>query len=126
MYYNINSNRDYLKLKRCLGENPRSVLVRNICNNAKVNFIATFGDKQKLVVLPDERSAILFYEDGKFYDKDIFYFGEKDLLFASASIDDETVTDKGGTQTWPITIKDGVISFYELRDTGIQFVKLDD
>lgn len=37
-----------------------------------------------------------------------------------------TVTDKGGTQTWPITIKDGVISFYELRDTGIQFVKLDD
>ena len=89
MYYNINSNRDYLKLKKSLGENPRSVLVRNICNNAKVNFIATFGDKQKLVVLPDERSAILFYEDGKFYEKDIYYFGEKDLLFASASIDDE-------------------------------------
>ena len=78
-----------MKLKKSLGENPRSVLVRNICNNAKVNFIATFSDKQKLVVLPDERSAILFYEDGKFYEKNIFYFGEKDLLFASASIDDE-------------------------------------
>ena len=79
MYYNINSNRDYLKLKKCLGENPRSVLVRNICDNAKVNFIATFADKRKLVVLPDERSAILFYEDGKFYDGNIYYFGEKDL-----------------------------------------------
>ena len=78
-----------MKLKKCLGENPRSVLVRNICDNAKVNFIATFGDCQKLVVLPDERSAILFYEDGKFYEKDIYYFGEKDLLFASASVDDE-------------------------------------
>lgn len=89
MYYNINSNRDYLKLKKCLGENPRSVLVRNICDNAKVNFVATFADRQKLVVLPDERSAILFYEDGKFYDKNIYYFGEKDLLFASASLDDE-------------------------------------
>lgn len=89
MYYNINSNRDYLKLKKSLGENPRFVLVRNICNNAKVNFVSTFSEKQKLVVLPDERSAILFYEDGKFYDKNIFYFGEKDLLFASASIDDE-------------------------------------
>ena len=89
MYYNINSNRDYLKLKKCLGENPRSVLVRNICDNAKVNFIATFADKRKLVVLPDERSAILFYEDGKFYDGNIYYFGEKDLLFAGASVDDE-------------------------------------
>ena len=89
MYYNINSNRDYLKLKKCLGENPRSVLVRNICDNAKVNFVATFNDRQKLVVLPDERSAILFYEDGKFYEKDIYYFGEKDLLFAKASIDDD-------------------------------------
>ena len=91
MYYNINSNRDYLKLKKSLGENPRYVLVRNICNTAKVNFVATFADVQKLVVLPDERSAILFYEDGKFYDKNIYYFGEKDLLFASASIDDETL-----------------------------------
>ena len=36
------------------------------------------------------------------------------------------VTDKGGTQTWPITIEEGVIKYYELRDTGIQFVKLDD
>ena len=89
MYYNINSNRDYLKLKKSLGENPRFVLVRNICNNAKVNFVSTFSERQKLVVLPDERSAILFYEDGKFYDKNIYYFGEKDLLFASASIDDE-------------------------------------
>lgn len=89
MFYNINTNRDYLKLKKSLGENPRSVLVRNICDNAKVNFIATFSDKQKLVVLPDERSAILFYEDGKFYDDDIYYFGEKDLLFTYASIDDE-------------------------------------
>ena len=89
MFYNINSNRDYLKLKKCLGENPRSVLVRNICDNAKVNFVATFADRQKLVVLPDERSAILFYEDGKFYDKNIYYFGEKDLLFAAASVDDE-------------------------------------
>ena len=78
-----------MKLKKCLGENPRSVLVRNICDNAKVNFIATFGDRQKLVVLPDERSAILFYEDGKFYENNIYYFGEKDLLFASASVDDE-------------------------------------
>ena len=89
MFYNINRNRDYLKLKKCLGENPRSVLVRNICDNAKVNFIATFADKRKLVVLPDERSAILFYEDGKFYDGNIYYFGEKDLLFAGASVDDE-------------------------------------
>ena len=63
--------------------------MRNICDNAKVNFIATFVDCQKLVVLPDERSAILFYEDGKFYEKNIFYFGEKDLLFASASVDDD-------------------------------------
>lgn len=89
MYYNINSNRDYLKLKKCLGENPRSVLVRNICDNAKVNFVATFSNKQKLIVLPDERSAILFYEDCKFYEKNVFYFGEKDLLFSQASIDDE-------------------------------------
>ena len=89
MYYNINSNRDYLKLKKSLGENPRFVLVRNICDNAKVNFVATFADVQKLIVLPDERSAILFYEDGKFYDKNIYYFGEKDLLFATACIDDE-------------------------------------
>ena len=78
-----------MKLKKSLGENPRSVLVRNICNNAKVNFVATFSDMQKLIVLPDERSAILFYEDGKFYDKNIYYFGEKDLLFAAASVDDE-------------------------------------
>ena len=92
MYYNINSNRDYLKLKKCLGENPRSVLVRNICDNAKVNFVATFVDKQKLVVLPDERSAILFYEDCKFYDKNVYYFGEKDLLFAGACLDDEKLT----------------------------------
>ena len=91
MYYNINSNRDYLKLKKSLGENPRFVLVRNICNNAKVNFVSTFSEKQKLIVLPDERSAILFYEDGKFYDKNIYYFGEKDLLFATASIDDEKI-----------------------------------
>ena len=63
--------------------------MRNICDNAKVNFVATFADRQKLVVLPDERSAILFYEDGKFYDKNIYYFGEKDLLFAAASVDDE-------------------------------------
>ena len=91
MFYNINSNRDYLKLKKCLGENPRSVLVRNICDNAKVNFVTTFYDKKKLIVLPDERSAIQFYEDGKFYDKNIFYFGEKDLLFASASVDDEAL-----------------------------------
>ncbi len=89
MYYNINSNRDYLKLRKCLGENPRSVLVRNICDNAKVNFIATFSGVSKLVVLPDERSAILFYEDGKFYDKNIYYFGEKDLLFAPMSVDDD-------------------------------------
>ena len=89
MFYNINSNRDYLKLKKCLGENPRSVLVRNICDNAKVNFIATFTNRQKIVVLPDERSAILFYEDAKFYEKQVYYFGEKDLLFASASVDDE-------------------------------------
>ena len=91
MFYNINSNRDYLKLKKSLGENPRYVLVRNICNTAKVNFVSTFADMQKLVVLPDERSAILFYEDGKFYDKNIYYFGEKDLLFASASIDDDVL-----------------------------------
>ena len=91
MFYNINSNRDYLKLKKCLGENPRSVLVRNICDNAKVNFVTTFYDKKKLIVLPDERSAIQFYEDGKFYDKNIFYFGEKDLLFANASVDDEVL-----------------------------------
>ena len=89
MFYNINSNRDYLKLKKCLGEKPRSVLVRNICDNAKVNFVSTFTDRSKIVVLPDERAAMLFYEDGKFYDKNIFYFGEKDLLFASASLDDE-------------------------------------
>ena len=63
--------------------------MRNICDNAKVNFIATFGDRQKLVVLPDERSAISFYEDGKFYENNIYYFGERDLLFASASVDDE-------------------------------------
>ena len=78
-----------MKLKKCLDENPRSILVRNICDNAKVYFTSTFEDRQKLVVLPDERSAILFYEDGKFYEKNIHYFGEKDLLFASASIDDE-------------------------------------
>ena len=88
MFYSIKRNRDYLKLKKCLGENPRSVLVRNICDNAKVNFIATFTGYKKLVVLPDERSAILFYEDGKFYDQDIYYFGEKDLLFASVSVED--------------------------------------
>ncbi|MBQ7743583.1 MAG: transcription-repair coupling factor [Lachnospiraceae bacterium] len=89
MFYSIKKNRDYLKLKKCLGENPRSILVRNICDNAKVNFIATFDNCSKLVVLPDERSAILFYEDGKFYDKDIYYFGERDILFASMSVDDE-------------------------------------
>ena len=66
--------------------------MRNICDNAKVNFISTFYDKSKLVVLPDERSAILFYEDGKFYDKNICYFGEKDLLFKEKSIDDEKIT----------------------------------
>ena len=92
MFYNINRNRDYLKLKKCLGENPRSVLVRNICDNAKVNFIATFANVRKLIVLPDERSAILFYEDCKFYDKNVYYFGEKDLLFAGACLDDEKLT----------------------------------
>ena len=92
MFYNINRNRDYLKLKKCLGENPRSVLVRNICDNAKVSFVSTFIDKTKLIVLPDERSAILFYEDGKFYEKNIYYFGEKDLLFKEKSIDDEKIT----------------------------------
>lgn len=89
MYYSINTNRDYLKLTRCLGENPRSILVRNICDNAKTNFIATFTGKTKLIVVPDERAAILFYEDYKFYDKNVYYFGEKDFLFESAAIDDE-------------------------------------
>ena len=91
MYYSINTNRDYLKLNRSLGENPRSVLVRNICDNAKVNFISTFKNRKKLVVLPDERSAILFCEDYKFYDKNVYYFGEKDFLFEEASLDSEKI-----------------------------------
>lgn len=89
MDYNIHSNRDYLKLNRCLGENPRSVLVRNICDNAKKYFVSIFNKKKKLVVLPSERSAILFYEDYKFYDKNVYYFGEKDLLFSGVSVVDE-------------------------------------
>ena len=81
MYNYLEKNREYINLNLSLEENPRLVFVRNICDNAKVFFTSTFSSDKKLIVLPDERSAVLFYEDYKFYDKDVEFFNERDLLF---------------------------------------------
>lgn len=91
MFYNIKSNRDYLKLKKSLLENPRSILVRNICDSAKICFIQTFDTSTKLIVVPDERTAMFFYEDFKFYDKNVYYFYEKDLLFENSNVDEDKI-----------------------------------
>ena len=81
MYNYIKKNREYENLILSLNESPRSIFVRNICDNAKVFFTSTFSINKKLIVLPDERSAILFYEDYRFYDKEVYFFNERDLLF---------------------------------------------
>ena len=89
MYNYLRDSKLYQKMTTPLIEKSGSILVRNICNSGKI-FLASFIEaKQKLIVVKDEKEALSVYEDYKFYDKEVYYFGENDLLFSEQSIDND-------------------------------------
>ena len=89
--YNYLLNKDiYQKITTPLIEKSGSILVKNICNSGKVYLEYSIEAKQKLIIAKDEKEALSIYEDYKFYDKDVYYFAENDLLFSEQSIDNDS------------------------------------
>ena len=81
------NNKTFSEVKGALSQNPRCVLVQNMCDSGKIFFLSTFKNINKLVVLSDERTALNFYDNLKFYENDVYFFNEHDLLFGEGSLD---------------------------------------
>lgn len=89
MYNYLKDTEIYKKLNTPLIEKSGSILVRNICNSGKIYLESSIESKQKLIIAKDEKEALSIYEDYKFYDNNVYYFAENDLLFSEQSIDND-------------------------------------
>ena len=90
MYNYLLDTEIYKKITTPLMKKSGSILVRNICNSGKIYLASSLESKQKLFIAKDEKEALSIYEDYKFYDKDVYYFAENDLLFSEQSIDNDS------------------------------------
>ena len=89
MYNYLLDTKNYRNITSPLIEKSGSVLVRNICDSGKIYLSSSIQSKYKLYITKDEKEALKVYEDYKFYDKNVYYFNEKDLLFNEQSIDND-------------------------------------
>ncbi|MCQ2609750.1 MAG: hypothetical protein MJ151_03040, partial [Lachnospiraceae bacterium] len=91
MFNFLNDNSEYKELRLALDKKSRSISVHNICDNAKVFLVSTFDKMQKLVVLSSEEEALSFFDAYKYYDDNVYYYTERDLLFEKNDKDNETI-----------------------------------
>ena len=92
---NFINNSKFNEINNRLNEKDKTILIKSICDSAKIYFASVFNYKKKLIILPDDRMAYNFYNDYKFYDKDVYYFEENDMLFSNANIDkDNTLKNR--------------------------------
>lgn len=81
------NSEQYKQILNLLKTKNKTILVKSICDSAKIYFASLFNCDKRLIILADERSAYNFYNDYKFYDKNVYYFEENDILFSDANID---------------------------------------
>ena len=84
-------NKNYIDFINALKTDAKCFVVEDISDPAKIAFISSIECKKKLLIVVDELTAISFFNEYKFYDKDVYLFPEKDILFADVSIDNDKI-----------------------------------
>lgn len=91
MYNYLINNKQYNIFINELNSGHNEFYVEDISDAGKIYFVSTIDIKKKLVVVPDETTAISFFNDYKFYDKNVYLFPEKDILFSDVNIDNDKI-----------------------------------
>ena len=89
MYNYLKKTKIYEKITTPLIKKSGVVLVKNICDSGKIYLSSQIENNQKLIIVKDERDGIAIVDDYKFYDKEVYYFSENDLLFSEQNIDND-------------------------------------
>lgn len=89
MYNYLKNTKIYEKITTPLIKKSGVVLVKNICDSGKIYLSSQIENNQKLIIVKDERDGIAIVDDYKFYDKEVYYFSENDLLFSEQNIDND-------------------------------------
>lgn len=89
MYNYLKNTKIYEKITTPLIKKSGVVLVKNICDSGKIYLSSQIENNQKLIIVKDERDGIAIVDDYKFYDKEVYYFSENDLLFSEQNVDND-------------------------------------
>lgn len=91
MYNYLTNDKQYNIFINELNSGHKEFYVEDISDAGKIYFVSTIDIKKKLVVVPDETTAISFFNDYKFYDNNVYLFPEKDILFSDVNIDNDKI-----------------------------------
>lgn len=91
MYNYLTNDKQYNIFINELNSGHKEFYIEDISDAGKIYFVSTIDIKKKLVVVPDETTAISFFNDYKFYDNNVYLFPEKDILFSDVNIDNDKI-----------------------------------
>ena len=79
---------EYEEIRSRIGRNPGLVQIAGCVESQKAHLICGLSGlfPCRLILAQDEQRAKELYEDYRFYDKKVFYYPAKDLLFFQADI----------------------------------------
>ena len=90
MFNYLKNNKIYKKINKNINLGYKTFSTSGMCDSGKVFFVSIF-DKKKLVVFADENDSLMFFNEYKFYDDNVYLYKEKDILFSNKNIDDEKI-----------------------------------
>ena len=62
-------------------KSKNNVYIYDICESARTNFISSFDINKKIILVSDETTAILYYNDIKNYSDNVYLYQENDIVF---------------------------------------------
>lgn len=91
MYNYLINDKQYNIFLNELSSDRKEFYVEDMSDAGKIYFVSSIDINKKLVVVPDETTALSFFNEYKFYDKDVYLFPEKDILFSDINIDNDKI-----------------------------------
>ena len=84
----LQSLAEFEQIQKCTGENRGIMEISGCIESQKVHLMYGLSGlfPSHLILAEDEKRAKEIYEDYRFYDKEVYYYPAKDLLFFQADI----------------------------------------